>query len=83
VRATTRLYLQDDHCFEADATVVAVRERCPNTSWTENITDMTFTSAVITVEQPSGTTVLTVSCAISPPTSDGAVPAQTVTCVAS
>jgi misacylated tRNA(Ala) deacylase len=23
---TTRLYLQDDHCFEADATVVAVRE---------------------------------------------------------
>jgi misacylated tRNA(Ala) deacylase len=26
VRATTRLYLHDDHCFEADATVVAVRE---------------------------------------------------------
>jgi len=25
-RATARLYLQDDHCFEADATVVAVRE---------------------------------------------------------
>jgi hypothetical protein len=54
----------------------------PNTSWTENITDMAFTSAVITVGQPPGTTVLTVSCAISPPTSDGAVPSQTVTCVA-
>jgi misacylated tRNA(Ala) deacylase len=26
VDATTRLYLQDDHCFEADARVVAVRE---------------------------------------------------------
>src|SRR5262249_32747584 len=26
VNATTRLYLQDDHCFEADATVVAVHE---------------------------------------------------------
>jgi misacylated tRNA(Ala) deacylase len=25
-RATHRLYLQDDHCFEADASVVAVRE---------------------------------------------------------
>jgi len=25
-RATTRLYLQDDHCFEAEAIVVAVRE---------------------------------------------------------
>jgi hypothetical protein len=56
---------------------------CPNTSWTENITDMAFTSAVITVEQPPGTTVLTVSCAISPPTSDGGVPSQTVVCVAS
>jgi hypothetical protein len=30
---------------------------CPNASWTENITDMAFTSAVITVEQPPGTTV--------------------------
>jgi misacylated tRNA(Ala) deacylase len=25
-RATTRLYLSDDHCFEAEARVVAVRE---------------------------------------------------------
>jgi misacylated tRNA(Ala) deacylase len=27
-RATARLYLQDDHCFETDASVVAVRENC-------------------------------------------------------
>ena len=26
--STTRLYLQDDHCFEAQASVVAVREDC-------------------------------------------------------
>lgn len=25
--ATTRVYLQDDHCYETDATVIAVRER--------------------------------------------------------
>jgi hypothetical protein len=56
---------------------------CPNTGWTESITDMAFTSAVITVEQPPGTTVLTVSCAISPPTSDGSVPARNVVCVVS
>jgi hypothetical protein len=56
---------------------------CPGTSWTENITDMAFTSALITVEQPPGTTVLTVSCAISPPTSDGKVPSGTVACVVS
>ena len=56
---------------------------CPNSSWTENITDMSFTSGVIIVEQPAGTTVLTVSCAISPPTSDGPVPSRNVTCKAS
>jgi hypothetical protein len=56
---------------------------CPNTGWEESIIDMAFTSAVITVEQPPGTTVLTVSCAISPPTSDGPVPPGTVVCVSS
>ena len=45
----------------------------------EEIEDLAFTSAVITVEQPPGTTVLTVSCSISPPSSDGPVPAASVT----
>lgn len=56
---------------------------CPNTSWTETIEDLAFTSATITVEQPAGTLVLTVTCSFSPPTSDGAVPANQVTCTSS
>ncbi len=56
---------------------------CPNTGWTENILTMAFTSAVITVEQPAGTTVLTVSCALNSPTADGPVPGTAVVCTAS
>ncbi|HET6917965.1 MAG TPA: hypothetical protein VFI46_00715 [Jiangellaceae bacterium] len=40
---------------------------CPNSNWTENITDVT--SATITVEQPPGTVVLTVTCTFATPTS--------------
>lgn len=53
---------------------------CPNTGWTEDITDLSFTSGTITVEQPAGTKVLTVACAFNPATSNGAVPNNTVTC---
>jgi len=56
---------------------------CPNANWTEDITDMRFTSAVITVEQPPGTLVLTVTCGIDPPSSNGAVPGRDVSCTSS
>ncbi|HYT00039.1 MAG TPA: hypothetical protein VEO20_05175 [Thermoplasmata archaeon] len=50
---------------------------CPNPNWSEDITDLAFTSATITVEQPAGTLVLTVSCTFSSPTSDGPYPGRT------
>ena len=65
---------------DAPVTPVAGAPDCPNGSWTEEIIDMQFTSAVITVEQPPGTVVLTVRCTINPATSDGPVGGGAVTC---
>jgi len=63
---------------------------CPNPQWTEAITGVSFTSAIITIMQPPpppppapGTVVLTVSCTFSPATSNGAVTVSTVTCTSS
>ena len=53
---------------------------CPNPQWTEAITNLAFTSATISVEQPVGTVVLTVVCTFNPPTANGPVPARTVSC---
>lgn len=53
---------------------------CPNPRWTEAITDLAFKNATITVEQPLGTTVLTVSCRFVPSTSNGPVPVANVLC---
>jgi hypothetical protein len=64
-------------------TPIAGAPDCPNPNWTEDITDLQFTSAVITVEQPVGTVVLTVTCTISPPSSNGAIPGRDVSCTSS
>ena len=63
--------------------IIAGAPDCPNPNWVEAIEDLAFTSAVITVEQPPGTTVLTVTCSISPASSDGSVPGAAVSCTQS
>jgi hypothetical protein len=49
---------------------------CPNSNWSARITDMSFTSGTLSVQQ-NNVTVLSASCTFSPPTSDGSV---TATC---
>ena len=68
---------------QAPVTPIPGAPDCPNPNWTEAITDLAFTSATITVEQPPGNVVMTVSCTFSQPTSNGGVPNGNVTCTKS
>jgi hypothetical protein len=76
---------------ESPVTPVPGAPDCPNPQWTENITDLAFTSATITVFQDSnengifeaGELVLTVTCTFSQPTSNGPVPRSGFTCTTS
>jgi len=67
----------------APATPIAGAPDCPNPNWSEDITDMAFTRATITVEQPAGTLVLTVACTFGSATTNGTVPAGNVGCTSS
>ena len=61
---------------------------CPNSNWTEVVTDVSFTSATIQLFQDSnengafdpGELVLSVSCTFTPATSNGPVPRSGFSC---
>jgi hypothetical protein len=63
--------------------IVSGAPGCPNPNWTQEVTDLAFTSVSITIEQPAGTVVLTVSCTLGGPTYNGAVSKQAVSCTSS
>lgn len=67
---------------EGPVTPIPGAPDCPNPNWTEDITDLSFTSATITVEQ-GGAVVLTVSCTFSAATTNGAIPGVDVSCTSS
>lgn len=54
-------------------TPIAGAPDCPNPKWTETITDMSFTSATLIVQQPAGTPVLTFQCSFPGGTENGTV----------
>jgi hypothetical protein len=72
----------------APATPIPGAPGCPNRMWTEDITDVAFTSATVTLFQDSngsgtfesGELVLTVNCTFSPATSNGPVPSSGFSC---
>jgi hypothetical protein len=64
----------------APETPVPGAPECPNHQWTERIVDISFTSFVLTVEQPAGSTVLTVSCTSPVATTNGSVNPRSITC---
>lgn len=61
------------------APIVEGAPGCPGSNWTQAVTDVSFSSAHITIKQ-NGSTVLDVTCTFSPSTANGAVPARNVTC---
>lgn len=58
---------------DAPETPIPGAPDCPNSKWREDILDVSFTSAVLTVEQPVGNVVLEVDCTFPGGTDDGPV----------
>jgi hypothetical protein len=56
--------------------IVAGAPDCPNSKWSEMITDLAFTTARISIAQGTTTTLATgqITCNFNPPTANGSVP---------